>query len=461
MLTALAAAQLLIGLDYNIVFVVLPQIAGLGFSAETLQWVVSAYAIAFGGFLLLCGRLVDTLGRRRMFLIGLGCYALGSLLGSTAVAEWMLILGRGIQGVGGAALAPATLALLSVNFAEGAARNRALGIWGAAGSSGMVLGSILGGVLTDAFGWRAVFAINLPLVAVVVLLALRAIPADPDRVHGGRLDLPGAVLTTAAAVLIVMGFTFAAETGWGSLPALGTLGAGILTTILLLIVERRANDPLLDVRRFRNRHLAAGTASTFLFMAGFGATAYFLTLYFQQVRGLSPLVTGLAFVIPCAGVLLGTTMGGRLATRAGLRAAMLVGQLIGLIGVGLFAGLVGTSTGWALVLLLAAVFSLGQGIVFTTMYATATTGTAEADQGTASGIATTGQQLGGAIGLAVLINLTSTGQWPQLTAAMGGIAVVIGIAAVVATRVPRRDRVASALTPQRPTASCEGRSQTG
>nr|WP_229117616.1 MFS transporter [Enemella evansiae] len=319
LLTVLAAAQLLIGLDYNIVFVALPQIAGLGFSAETLQWVVSAYAIAFGGFLLLCGRLVDALGRRRMFLLGLAGYALGSLLGSIAVAEWMLILGRGIQGIGGAALAPATLALLTTSFTEGAPRNRALGIWGAAGSSGMVLGSILGGVLTDLFGWRAVFAINLPLVALVVLLAARSVPVDAHRPHAGRLDLPGAVLTTATAVLVVMGFTFAAEGGWASTAALGTLVAGLVAAAVLLLVERRAADPLLDLRRFRNRHLSTGTASTFLFMAGFGATAYFLTLYFQQVRGLSPFVTGLAFVIPCAGVLIGTTIGGRLATSTGLR----------------------------------------------------------------------------------------------------------------------------------------------
>lgn len=462
LLTVLAAAQLLIGLDYNIVFVALPQIAGLGFSAETLQWVVSAYAIAFGGFLLLCGRLVDALGRRRMFLLGLAGYALGSLLGSAATAEWMLILGRGIQGIGGAALAPATLALLSVGFAEGAPRNRALGIWGAAGSSGMVLGSILGGVLTDALGWRAVFAINLPLVAVVVLLALRSVPSDPHPPHTGRLDLPGAVLTTAAAILIVMGFTFAAEGGWTSPTALGTLLAGLVAAGLLLIVERRADDPLLDVRHFRNRHLATGTASTFLFMAGFGATAYFLTLYFQQVRGLSPFVTGLAFVIPCAGVLIGTTIGGRLATSNGLRTAMLTGQLIGLAGIVLFALLVRDTTGWPLVLALAALFSVGQGIVFTTMYATATTGTAESEQGTASGIATTGQQLGGAIGLAVLINVVTVSGGVALTIAMTGIAFIIGIATLVALTIPgRTPDTAEPVTPRRQPEPCAGRNQAG
>jgi EmrB/QacA subfamily drug resistance transporter len=440
LLAALATAQLLIGLDYNIVFVALPEIAGFGFSPETLQWVVSAYAIAFGGFLLLCGRLTDAIGRRRMFFAGLALFAIGSVLGAVAVSEWMLILGRGIQGLGGAALAPSTLALLSVGFAEGAARNKALGIWGAAGSSGMVLGSILGGILTDALGWRSVFAINIPLILVVLILALRAVPLDEARPALRRLDIPGAILTTAAAILIVMGFTFAAENGWGAPATRSALAAGIVAAVALLIIEGRTRDPLLDIRRFTNRHLATGTGSTFLFMAGFGATAYFLTLYFQQTRGLSPLITGLAFVIPCVGVLLGTNIGGRLATKAGLRAAMATGQVIGLVGVGAFALLVGENTSWITVFVPAAFFSLGQGIVFTTMFATATTGTPEAEQGTASGMATAGQQLGGAIGLAVLINLTSALSGATLTTAMTGITVVIAIGLAVALLIPGKTR---------------------
>lgn len=437
LLAALATAQLLIGLDYNIVFVALPEIADLGFSAETLQWVVSAYAIMFGGFLLLCGKLTDALGRRRMFFAGLALFAFGSILGAFATSEWILVVGRGIQGLGGAALAPSTLALLSAGFAEGAARNKALGIWGAAGSSGMVLGSILGGVLTDAFGWRSVFAINLPIVLVIILLTVRAVPADEGRPNVDRIDLPGAVLTTATAVLIVMGFTFAAEKGWSSPATLLALVAGVTSAVALLFVEGRTRDPLLDIHRFRNRHLATGTASTFLFMAGFGATAYFLTLYFQQTRGLSPIVTGLAFVIPCIGVLFGTTIGARLATSAGLRTAMTTGQTVGLIGVAAFALIVDTRTDWVIVLTLAAIFSIGQGIVFTTMFATATTNTPDSEQGTASGIATAGQQLGGAIGLAVLVSITAATGGPALTTAMTAIAAVIGLGLVVAQLIPR------------------------
>lgn len=439
LLTVLATAQLLTGLDYNIVFVALPEIASLGFSAETLQWVVSSYAIAFGGFLLLCGRLTDAIGRRRMFFAGLALFALGSVLGVVAVSEWMLIAGRGIQGLGGAALAPSILALLSTNYSEGASRNRALGIWGAAGSAGMVLGSILGGVLTDAFGWRAVFAINIPIILVILALALRAVPADEHEPAPGRLDVPGAILTTGAAVLIVMGFTFAAESGWTTPTTLSTLAAGLAAVIVLLTVERRTANPLLDLRRFTNRHLSTGTASTFLFMAGFGATAFFLTLYFQQTRGLSPLLTGLAFVVPCVGVLIGTNIGARLATHTGLRRAMFAGQLIGLVGVAALALTVGEDTAWVLVLALAGFFSLGQGIVFTTMFATATTGISAAEQGTASGIATAGQQVGGAIGLAVLVGLTSLfDEAASLTVAMTGVSVIIALGALVALAIPKQ-----------------------
>lgn len=442
LLSALALAQLLIGLDYNIIFIALPDIAGLGFSPQTLQWVVSAYAIAFGGLLLLCGRLTDVIGRRRMFFAGLTLFALGSLLGTAAVADWMLILGRGVQGLGGAALAPATLALLSVGFTEGADRNRALGIWGAAGSAGMVLGSILGGVLTDVWGWRSVFAVNLPIVVVIALLAVGAVPRDSRRPSLRGLDVPGAILTTAAAVLIVMGLTFAAEFGWTAMSTLTCLGVGLAAVLVLLAVEHRTAHPLLDLAKFRQRHLATGTASTFLFMAGFGATAYFLTLYFQDTRGLSPLVTGLAFVVGCLGVLIGTTIGGRLATHAGLRTAMVTGQLIGITGVIGIAVLVGADTGWTLVLALTLLFSLGQGIVFTSMFATATTGVEESEQGYAGGLATAGQQVGGAIGLAVLITVTTGLPGPTLTAAMLGIAVIIALGLLVALLIPAPPRTA-------------------
>lgn len=311
LLLTLALAQMLIGIDYNIVFVALPRIADLGFADADLQWVISAYAIAFGGLLLLSGRLVDRLGRRRLFLAGVGLFAAGSVIGGLATGPTLLIVGRAVQGVGGAALAPATLALLAAHFREGPERHRALGIWGAAGSSGMVLGSILGGALTDGLGWRAVFLVNLPITAVILVLTLVSVEPHRPTPSAAPVDVVGAILTTATAVGIVMGLTSAAEGGWSAPLTLICLISGALLLALLLRVESRVAAPLFDVRRFRNRHLATGTATTFLFMAGFGSIAYFLTLYFQHTRGLSPMVTGLAFVLPCAGVLVGTRVGGR------------------------------------------------------------------------------------------------------------------------------------------------------
>lgn len=406
LLSALALAQMLIGIDYNIVFVALPRIANLGFSEQGLQWVVSAYAIAFGGLLLLGGRLVDRYGSRTLFLLGVGLFAIGSLAGGLATSPGLLIAGRAIQGLGGAALSPAILALLASTFDEGAERNKAISIWGGAGSAGMVIGSILGGLLTQAFGWRSVFLVNLPLAIIVIGLALFSAPAPSTNHADERSDLPGAVLTVAGPVLIVLGFTWATNSGWAAPVTWILLIAAIVCFLALIVIESRTAKPLIDLALLRNPRLRIGAASTFVFMAGFGAIAYFMTLYFQQDRGLDALQTGLAFVVPCAGVLIGTHIGGRIATR-GLGRSLIVGNLVGVIFTLMLALVVHDTTTWVLIMALLFALSVGQGITFTTMYATATTGTATNQQGTAGGIATTGQQLGGAIGLAVLVNITN------------------------------------------------------
>ncbi|CAL9503871.1 MFS transporter [Streptomyces sp. enrichment culture] len=443
LLAAVALAQMLVGIDYNIVFVALPQIAGLGFGPGGLPWVISAYAVAFGGLLLLCGRLVDRYGRRRLFMAGLALFALGSVLGGAATSPAMLVIGRAVQGAGGAALAPAILALLSAGFAEGPARNRAFGIWGAAGSAGMVLGSILGGVLTQALGWRAVFFVNIPLVALVVALAWGSVPSDRPEAPSGRLDLTGGLLATAAAGLTVMGFTFATEDGWSARATWGCLGLAALVAAALVTVESRAAEPLFRKKDIKNRHLVVGTVSTFLFMAGFGALAYFVTIYLQDARGLSALSTGLIFVVPCAGVLIGTHVGGRLATRS-LRAALVGGNLTGAAGLAVLALTIGAGTGWVTLLSTLLLLSIGQGIVFTSMFATAATGSADDEQGTVGGIATTGQQLGGAVGLAVLVTLTA-GSGDTTRAAVGWIAAIVAASAAAALLVPRTRRAPAEL----------------
>ncbi|GAA1908980.1 MFS transporter [Streptomyces sodiiphilus] len=407
-LALLAFAQMIIAIDYNIVFVSLPEIGReLGFSAQNLQWVVSAYAVAFGGFLLLGGRATDLFGRKRMFLLGLFLYAASSLAGGLAQEQWLLIAARGVQGLGGAFLAPATLSLVTTLFKEGAERNRALSVWGAAGGSGMVLGSILGGLLTDAFGWPSVFYVNVLLAGGAMFVAFTLLPDDQPTAKG-FFDLPGALTGTLASTLLVFALVQGPESGWGSSRVMTPLVVAIVMLALFLVIESRAKAPMVPLRLFRNRNLSTGACITFLFMATFGALAFFLTQFWQVAQGFSPWATGFAFVVPSGSVLIGTILGGRSATRIGVRKTLLVALAMGLVGTVALAFTLSEGVSyWALVPPLL-VLSLGQGMVFTTMYAAATTGVPPADQGIGSGIATTGQQIGGAVGLAVLIAVVNT-----------------------------------------------------
>jgi len=404
-LALLAFAQAIIALDYNIVFVALPDIgSSLGFAQQDLQWVVSAYAVTFGGFLLLGGRAADLFGRRRMFVLGLALYASASLVGGLAGAPLMLVLARAVQGLGGAFLAPATLSLVTTSFAEGPARNRAIAIWGAAGSSGMVAGSLLGGVLTGSLGWPSVFFVNVALAGLGIVLALLLIPRDPARVGAAvGFDLPGAVTATVGSLALVFALVQAPKVGWGSVETIVTAAAAVVVLAVFVQIQRRSSAPLLPLSLFRNRNVSVGASITFLFMASFGAIAYFLTLYFQDVLDYTPLATGLAFVLPCVCVLLGTILGGRIATRSGPRAALLTGFVIGLVGTAVLALTIAADGSYLVSAGPLAFLSLGQGIVFTAMFTAATTGVRADDQGIASGVATAGQQVGGAVGLAVLV----------------------------------------------------------
>lgn len=408
-LCALAIAQLTIGLDYNIVFVALPDIsAGIGFDPHALQWTISAYTITFGGFLLLGGRCSDLVGRRRMLHTGLALYALGSLIGGLAHTPTLLLTGRAVQGLGGAVLAPATLSLITTTFAEGPARNRALGIWGAAGSSGMVLGSLLGGVLTEWFGWRSVFFVNLPIVAVVMVLASLSIAEDKNPPVSLRsFDLSGALTITAASSSLVLALTQGPSAGWGSPVTVVSGVSAAVFTIAFVIIENHSRNPLVPLRTFRYRNLTLGTGITFVFMATLGALPYFLTNVLQDAFGYTPLKTGIAFILPCACVLIGTVIGGRLASGIGLRATLTAAMVVAGLGILLFAAALRTDGSFAGLAPGLAIFSVAQGVIFTSMFAAATTGLPDAEQGLASGVASSGQQLGGAVGLAILVVVAS------------------------------------------------------
>lgn len=409
-LALLAFAQLIIALDYTIVFVALPDLgADLGFSSHTLQWVVSGYAVAFGGFLLLGGRAADLLGRRRMFVLALLLYAGSSLLGGLATSAELLVGARVVQGIGGALLFPATLSLVNTMFAEGRERNRALAVWGGAGATGLSLGSLLGGVLTESFGWAAVFYVNVPLAAGAALLAFSLLTRDAPRQRGRSFDLPGALTATAGVTLLVTVLVQGPESGWTSTPV---VAAALLAVALLagfVAIEARGRDPLMPLRLFGNPSLRASMAVTFVFMGTLGALPYFLTLYFQTVHGYSALQTGFAFLGPSVAIALGTQLGERLAAVAGVRRTLAGGLALGAVGTAVLAlGMTVDGTYLTLVPGIA-LMGVGQGIAWTNMWIAASNGVAQEEQGIASGMASTTQQVGAAVGLAVLIAISSSG----------------------------------------------------
>ncbi|RSN56725.1 MFS transporter, partial [Actinomadura sp. WAC 06369] len=403
-LALLAFAQLIVSLDYNIVYVALPEIAdALGFSAQNLQWVISAYAVAFGGFLLLGGRAVDLFGPRRMFMLGLVLYAVSSLAGGLATTPLPLVAARVGQGLGGALLFPATLTLVSTGFPEGRERNRAFAVWGTAGGSGMILGSLLGGILTEAFGWAAVFYVNVPLATAAALLALPLVPRSGTRTVVRRFDLAGALTATAGTTLVVFALVQGPESGWDAPAVAGAAVLGAALLVAFAAIEARSADPLLPPRLLRGRDLGTGALVTFLYMATFGTLLYFLTVYFQVVQGYDALRTGLAFLIPMAAIVAGSQLAGRLAIVRGARTAMIASLVVGGLGtVVLGVSLTPDASYLALVPGLV-ILGVGQGAGYTLMFGAATAAIPADQQGVASGIASTTQQIGGAVGLAVLV----------------------------------------------------------
>ncbi|MCG5216036.1 MFS transporter [Streptosporangium sp. KLBMP 9127] len=409
-LALLAFAQLIISIDYNIVYVALPEIGdGLGFSAQSLQWVISAYAVAFGGFLLLGGRAVDLFGPRRMFVLGLTLYAVASLAGGLADAPWLLVAARAVQGLGGALLFPATLTLVSTGFAEGRERNRAFAVWGTAGGSGMILGSLLGGVLTQAFGWTAVFYVNVPLAAAAALAALPLITSSAlPRAASRRFDLGGALTATTGTTLVVFALVQGPESGWTAGPVLAAAAAGAGLLAVFIAIQARGKDPLLPLGLLRGRDLSAGALVTFLYMATFGTLLYFLTVYFQLVQGYGALRTGVAFLVPMAAIVAGSQLAGRLATARGVRATMIASLLVGLLGTLIVAASLAVDASYLALVPGLVVLGLGQGAGYTLMFGAATAGTSAAQQGIASGVASTAQQIGGAVGLAILVAIANS-----------------------------------------------------
>jgi EmrB/QacA subfamily drug resistance transporter len=416
-LAVLAFAQFMVVLDVTIVNVALPNLqADLGFSAANLQWVISAYTLAFGGFLLLGGRMADLLGRRRLFIVGLILFGVASMAGGLASSQGVLIAMRAIQGFGGALLSPAALSILTVTFAHGRERNIALGIWGGLAGLGGTLGVIAGGLLVDGAGWRSVFYVNVPIVIALVALAPRIVRESKAEQVGARtFDAAGALLGTAGVLALIFGVIRAEPLGWSSPEVIGSLVGAAALLAGFVAVEARSAAPLVPLRLFRSRGLSTATGALALNGAAFLAMFFLTAIFLQQVRGLSALQTGVRFLPMGVAAVLAAVGVSQLVARVGTRVVHLGGALLSVIGLWLLSG--AGATGSYLTDLLPGLVLFGTGImgVAVPSQIAAVADVRHHEAGAASGVVTSGYQVGGVLGLAITSTL-STSQVAELLA---------------------------------------------
>jgi EmrB/QacA subfamily drug resistance transporter len=408
-LVLVCMAQFMVVLDATVVNVALPSIQqDLEISDADLQWIVNAYALTFGGFLLLGGRAGDLLGRKRVFLVGLVVFTVASLLNGLAPSSEFLIIFRGLQGLGAALISPAALSIITITFAEGADRARALSVWAAIAVGGGAVGLLLGGILTDLLSWPWIFFINIPVGIAVFVASQRRVPESKDPRAHKTYDLAGAVTVTTGLLLLVYTIVKAQEKGWGSLH---TIGFGALAFALLgafLLIERRSAEPLVPLSVFRVRTIRAANVSMFLLAAGIFAMFYFNSLYMQRVLGYSPLEAGLGSLPFTLGIMVGAGLAQPLIPRLGAREAPVLGAAIAVVGLLLFLRLEPGSTYLTGLLPPIVVVSIGMGLAFVPVTLIATSGVGEQTAGLASGLFNTSQQIGGALGLAVLATLAAS-----------------------------------------------------
>jgi EmrB/QacA subfamily drug resistance transporter len=402
-------AQFMVVLDATIVNVALPSIqTDLGLSEANLQWIVNAYTLVFGGFLLLGGRAGDLIGRKRLFLGGIVVFTVASLLNGFAVNEGMLIGSRALQGLGAAFISPAALSIISTTFEEGAERARALGVWAAIAIGGAAFGLVLGGLLTQLLSWPWIFFVNVPVGIVTFALALRLIPESRDEHAHRSFDVAGAVSVTGGLMSLVYAIVKAETAGWGSATTIGffTLSAVLLASFV--VIELRSKAPLVRLSIFRVRSLLTANVVMLLVASGVFAMFFFNTLYIQRVLGYGPLEAGLAILPFTAGVMLSAGLASQFAPRVGVRPVAALGMLVSAIGMLLLVRLPVDGTYVVDVLPSLIVTSLGMGAVFMPLTLIATTGLEDEDQGLASGLFNTSQQIGGALGLAILSTLAAS-----------------------------------------------------
>ena len=407
-LALLAAVQFMLVIDGSIVTLALPAIQDhLDIGPDALAWVMNAYFIAFGGFMLLGGRLADMAGRLRMFMVGLALFSVASLLGGLATSPGWLFGARALQGLGAALASPAALSLLMTTFAEGPERNRALGVWGAAMGAGGAAGVLLGGVLVDGLGWQSVLFVNVPVGALAIALAPRLLIESRTDGATPALDFPGAVTVTAGLAVLAWGLVDAGG-NWGSTATLARLVGGVALLGAFAAIEARTAEPLMPLAIFRRPTLRAATAINLLIFSALSGMFYFLSLYLQQVLGYTAIEAGLLY-LPLTFVLVACSgLAGKLAGRIGLAPTIVTGALLLTGGLLWFAGLSADGSFLADVLGPSLLAGAGMGLAGVALTITATSGIRAQESGLASGLLTTSQPIAGALGLAVLVPIAAS-----------------------------------------------------
>jgi EmrB/QacA subfamily drug resistance transporter len=408
-LAVLGVAYLMVVLDVSIVNVALPSIQrSLHFSTSGLEWIVSGYALTFGGFLLLGGRAGDLLGRRRVFMAGLVLFAVFSLLSGLATSPVMLIATRALQGAAGAVLSPSVFSIVSVTFEEGSERNRALGVLGAIAGSGAAIGLLLGGVLTEFVGWEWIFFVNVPIGLGVLLVVPRVVRESRAPELARHFDVAGAVTVTGGLMLLVYGLTRAPTVGWGSAETIGAFAGFVVLTAAAVLIEQRSRSPLVDLKIFRRRTLTAANVIGLLLGTMLFGLFFLLSLYQQDVLGFSPLRTGVGNLAIALTVIAASAISQALVTRVGVKPILMVGLAFLGGGLAYFTQIpVNGHYFWDLFpgfLLI----GVGLGFSFVPVSIAALSGVTSRDAGLASGLINTSQQIGGGIGLAILTTVSTT-----------------------------------------------------
>jgi len=439
-LVLVCLAQFMVILDVSIVNVALPSIrSGLHFSTTGLQWVVNAYTITFGGFLMLGGRAADLLGRRRVFLAGTALFSLASLLCALASTRGLLLGARALQGFGGAVISPASLSIIATTFAEGAPRNRALGVWGAMAGLGGASGVLLGGLLTQGLGWPAIFLINVPVGIAVILASRRAIPETRGEQAHRHFDVLGATLVTAGLVAAVYGIVRSESLGWGSTGVLAPLALAALLLAMFALVEGRfAPAPLMPLSILRMRRLRAANLVVALLYSAVFSMWFFLTLYMQQVLDYSAVRAGLSFLPLTLSIVFTSSIAPRLVARFGVRPVLVTGMLSAAAGLALLTGMRPGASYLATVLPGGVLAAAGLGLSLVPATIAAVQGVTAAQTGVASGLLNTSRLAGGALGLAVLSTIADSHTRAQLGqgashlgALTSGYQLALGVGAVI------------------------------